>query len=455
MMIQEPLASYIVSSKAHFFKETRYFCVHFLGGISMKPYLMQCPLCNGSMSSAASACPHCGQPNDLLSSPAVAPVQPAKKEKKKYTKRPDGRYETMISTGKYDPDTGKLITVRVYGRTMAELEDNKALVKADLTRGTYANDKGYTVGEWADKWLETYKSNKGGYDNIIRNHLGDLKDIRLKDLTKSDIQKQIKSLEGHYDLQRRLKLTINQMIEVAIDDGLLYKNVCRNVELPSKPKTNKRALYEYELSAIRKAEFEPHEKAFISCLYYLGIRRGEALALRKDDFDFKKNYVHISRAVSFYNNASTLKDPKSLAGDRYIDIVEPFLSEIRSYIQTLDGIFLFSSRRSQSLMTPTGYKRFWQGIYRKINAAAGGNQKFDTKKNKWEIIIDAVPGLTPHIFRHNYATNLYYAGVDLKEAQRLLGHADAKTTIEIYTHLDKKKSKSTTKIKKLYQREVI
>lgn len=68
------------------------------------------------------------------------------------------------------------------------------------------------------------------------------------------------------------------------------------------------------------------------------------------------------------------------------------------------------------------------------------------------MIIDAVPGLTPHIFRHNYATNLYYAGVDLKEAQRLLGHADAKTVIEIYTHLDKEKSNSAPKIEEYFKK---
>ena len=43
--------------------------------------------------------------------------------------------------------------------------------------------------------------------------------------------------------------------------------------------------------------------------------------------------------------------------------------------------------------------------------------------------------LTPHIFRHNYCTMLYYAGVDVKEAQRLMGHSSIKITLEIYTHL--------------------
>ncbi|MBE7043692.1 MAG: hypothetical protein E7399_09445, partial [Ruminococcaceae bacterium] len=43
---------------------------------------------------------------------------------------------------------------------------------------------------------------------------------------------------------------------------------------------------------------------------------------------------------------------------------------------------------------------------------------------------------TPHIFRHTYATNLYYAGVDLKRAQYLLGHSSLNMTLKVYTHMD-------------------
>ena len=40
------------------------------------------------------------------------------------------------------------------------------------------------------------------------------------------------------------------------------------------------------------------------------------------------------------------------------------------------------------------------------------------------------------MFRHTYATNLYYAGIDIKTAQYLLGHASVQMTMDIYTHLD-------------------
>lgn len=49
--------------------------------------------------------------------------------------------------------------------------------------------------------------------------------------------------------------------------------------------------------------------------------------------------------------------------------------------------------------------------------------------------------ITPHYLRHNYASVLYNAGVDVLSAQRYLGHANAKITLEIYSHLSAQKEK--------------
>lgn len=47
--------------------------------------------------------------------------------------------------------------------------------------------------------------------------------------------------------------------------------------------------------------------------------------------------------------------------------------------------------------------------------------------------------LTPHYFRHNYASILYNADVDVLSAQKWMGHSDIKTTLAIYSHLGKGK----------------
>ena len=58
-----------------------------------------------------------------------------------------------------------------------------------------------------------------------------------------------------------------------------------------------------------------------------------------------------------------------------------------------------------------------------------------------------IPKITPHQLRHTFATLLYLSGVDILNAKEQMGHADIKTTLEIYTHLDSEhKRKSMDKL---------
>ena len=65
----------------------------------------------------------------------------------------------------------------------------------------------------------------------------------------------------------------------------------------------------------------------------------------------------------------------------------------------------------------------------------------DFKKVYVRDISEVKSDITPHIFRHTYATMLYNAGVDIKTAQYLLGHATIQMTLDIYTHLQEGKEK--------------
>jgi site-specific recombinase XerD len=49
-------------------------------------------------------------------------------------------------------------------------------------------------------------------------------------------------------------------------------------------------------------------------------------------------------------------------------------------------------------------------------------------------------------YGHTYATTLFKAGVDIKTAQRLLGHTNVKMTLDIYTHLETNNADVLSKI---------
>lgn len=366
----------------------------------------------------------------------------------KYKKRKDGRYSAHVHIG-HDENGKQLFTPMFYAYSIPELELKKAEVKASLNQGTYADDKKQTLKKYADTWLEAYKSNKANgtydnYNNIIRNHIDLIGDKRLKDLTKTDIQKQINSKNGQYETQRMIKITINQILESAIEDGLIYKNVSRRLEIPKQPKPNKRALYESEKKAISKCDFTPIEKAFVFILLYTGLRRSEALSLTVNDFDFKTDEVSISKSLEWIGNTPNIKEPKSQASYRRVTMPKILKDSIKPYISDINTIYLFTNEDGQ-LMSESQYRKLWQGIHDKINIKMGGTISKRTRKGTIKGI-DAIIGLTPHTFRHNYATMLYYAGIDIKEAQRLLGHANIKVTLEIYTHLNEEKSNVSDKL---------
>lgn len=54
-----------------------------------------------------------------------------------------------------------------------------------------------------------------------------------------------------------------------------------------------------------------------------------------------------------------------------------------------------------------------------------------------------IPHFTAHWLRHTFCSLLYMAGIDVVTAKEQMGHADIKTTLAIYTHLDAQYKKNT------------
>ena len=72
-----------------------------------------------------------------------------------------------------------------------------------------------------------------------------------------------------------------------------------------------------------------------------------------------------------------------------------------------------------------------------------------TRPNNKKVVI---PRFTAQMLRHTYATLLYDAGVDVKTAQRYLGHANLELTLKVYTHLTKyKEGKSMENYNKMLE----
>ena len=356
----------------------------------------------------------------------------------KYKKRPDGRYATSTIVGY--TDDGKPKRKTLYGRTITELDKKVAEFKSLQNKGIIINDEGMTVEQWGKKWLELYKSAKEYntytmYQNVLNKHIiPQLGDIRLNALKSHHIQELLNDIiqKGHHRTAEIVKLTIKQIIQQAIINEYIYKDVSLKVSLPQSKKKEKRALTTEEKLLIEKSKLTQKERVFVDLLYYTGARRGEALALTVKDIDFINRKLIINKNLVLKDSQSDIKNsPKTDAGNRLIPLPTKLLSELKEYLANVSSIYLFTKQNGE-LMTKSSFRRFWDNILDKMNIAAGGD-KFSRSETAIRLVSKDI---TPHIFRHTYATNLYYADIDVKTAQRLLGHSNIQITLEIYTHLN-------------------
>lgn len=94
---------------------------------------------------------------------------------------------------------------------------------------------------------------------------------------------------------------------------------------------------------------------------------------------------------------------------------------------------------SGEVLTESSYKRQWDSFRNYLNVCAGGQKG----TGRYVPRITVIENITAHMLRHTYASMLFDANVDVKSAQRFLGHADIEVTLEIYTHLSEMKEEKS------------
>ena len=226
------------------------------------------------------------------------------------------------------------------------------------------------------------------------------------------------------------KSIFTQILDRALMNGDIPYNPGVSVKLPKGLKKGKRsAPTEQEMKVIVE-NMNLQFGFFAFFLLFTGLRRGEALALRRQDIDLVHKSITVSKSVSFLGgNQPFVKEPKTEAGIRVVPIAAGLYGPLVEYLASFDGDIVFSYMKKDGSkedrhMTSTTYKNAWAGYCE----ATGLN-------------------LTAHQLRHGAATIMFEAGVDVYTAQHILGHADVTMTMAIYTELrEKQKVKSVKKL---------
>lgn len=367
--------------------------------------------------------------------------------KAKYEKNYRGIYETKIWDGTYNKDGSKHRIRLSSKKSSADLEKKVNKLKAEVENGQYVQNTDMMFTEYANHWLTTKKcvrekNTQKMYKNIIDKHLEFLSEVRICDIRNSHFQLAINNAIDHPRTCEQIYITFKQIIKSAVSDGYIgsgmFDKICSDINLPKYVKNEKRPLTDVEKKAIGNADFTEREKAFVYIIYSCGLRRGEALVLSKFDFKYDNGemFVSITKALIFDGNTPEIKDiPKSDNGIRTVPIPKAAATYLKSYISSIPGTYLFTCKDG-SLITQSSYVKMWESIVRKMNHASGGTDAFPV-----------IQGLTAHIFRHNYCTNLCYKvpAISIKKIAQLMGDTE-KMVLEVYNHIMEEKEDVTSVI---------
>ena len=246
------------------------------------------------------------------------------------------------------------------------------------------------------------------------------------------------------------KQICGQVFKFAIKNRVVEYNPAEYAELPKNaPKEERRALTETEREwIISYSGDNKRAKRAAMIAMYCGLRRGEMTALTWNDINFKDKTITVNTSFDFKSN--TVKFPKTAAGVRTVPMPDALVEFLKN--EKREGINVFVTK-SGKIMTESAWKRMLESFLVDLEIAHGAGKK--KKKCAPEPTVFTIQLFGWHDLRHTYATLLYEAGVDVLTAQYLLGHASAKTTMEIYTHLsDAQKNRSIVKLNNFLSKKI-
>ena len=319
-------------------------------------------------------------------------------------KRKDGRYQEEVSY----MDAGRRVRKVFYGKTKAELNRKILAFREEQERGRL-------FSEVADEWWElhyptlAHNTTKGYKPALARAKLRFGKTY-IAQIKAPDINRFLLDfIREDHAAQKTAKtqlMVVNLIFKYASANGYIPFNPARDISVPRNLPHNPREIISDEDIQRVKASANCPFGMFAYWILYTGCRRGELLALTWEDVDVENRSIRISKSVYHDSNVPLLKEPKSEAGKRTVPLMDRLLERIQP------GKGLIFPNEAGGLMTEMQFQKQWAAY----KEASG---------------VDC----TPHQIRHGYATMLYENGIELKDAQELLGHAYASTTQDIYTHI--------------------
>lgn len=373
--------------------------------------------------------------------------------------------ETQRSTGGYDYRwrvNGKRHSV--YAKTLEELREKELAIERDKSEGIRAEAKNVTVNDIFEMWTElkkglkdnTFQNYRYMYNQFVYQSFGQSKVTQVK---RTDVRRFYNNLADEQNLKvstiDSIHTVLHQVFELAVEDNYIRNNPSDHALKELKQAHNldggkRKALTVEEecifMDFLEHSKQYNHWKAIFAVMLGSGLRVGEVTGLRWEDVDFEKNIISVNHTLVYYKHQMngcyfSVNSPKTKAAKREIYMTEGVRKafELEKWYQENLGIsckvqvdgytnFVFVNRFGNVQHQGTLNKAL-RRIIRDCNDEI--LEKADGKE------VTLLPPFTCHGLRHTFATRMCEANVNMKIVQKILGHADIGTTMNIYTDATK------------------
>lgn len=294
-------------------------------------------------------------------------------------------------------------------------------MQAERHRGQYVDPRAATVrleeiaGVWETGLIHLKESTAFRYRGILRLHvLPRFGTWQLKDLRRSDVQAWVSDLVNGGlapGTVRQNHRVLSLVIDSAVADGRLAANPAHGVKLPRVRRGEPRFLTAGEVTSLIASAGE--YGLSIAVLSLCGLRFGELAALRVRDVDVVRHRLTVAGSVTEVGGRAVWSDPKS---HRVRSV--PFPPSLTGSLKD----WSLGRAPDEHLITSPGGSvlRLQNWRTRVFDPAAAAIGRTD---------------ITPHDLRHTAASLAIKSGANVKAVQRMLGHASAAMTLDVYAGL--------------------
>lgn len=306
----------------------------------------------------------------------------------------------------------------VYGKTRAEAKRKLRDVQKQVEQGATVGTPNQTVEQFLQSWLNGHvqqfckPKTQESYAEMCRNciipHVGKRK---LTALSVVHVQQMVNALQEQGLSQRTVQYAVgvlSRALNLAIEYGYLVRNPAEKVKVRVEKRKIVALTPEQARHFLNIAEGHRLYPLYRVAIY-LGLRRGELLALRWTDIDLNKRTL-------------TIRQAKTEAGVRVLPLSSEMVRCLYNHWEKLQEERNLSEWKEHGFCFPTskGTPTTPRNLVR--------NFKYFLKKA-------GLPDVRFHDLRHTCASIMYEAGIPEAVISKMLGHSRVSVTMDIYTHL--------------------